>query len=349
MTDSSQTRLIGTTTHSHGVSKHGSLRTASAVHQGVGKAAPEKGHRWTWRAAGCGQVDPALTPCCFSSTCQTRAALNNTPLHKETVTPHRRWGVESSAGRAAGSLPSRAALWDGSGSATSRSRLSPPGATNSSAVTSRIQLWETRGRSSPGEQGAALRWERGGEQRATSCRADLRPRGAGSVPARRRCPQSVSRWEGASPALTHGDGGCGDIGGQEAEPGRASEAAPSGRPARSPGPADRCRPAPARRRLSRRVGRVPTRRAPLAPGVNCSPCATPGRAPHRTGRARFLHAARPGAGGHAGSPRCPRVTPAPLRCSPVPFTSLTQALPEADGTAIPKRLRTALWHCHPKS
>lgn len=93
MTDSSQTRLIGTITHSHGVSKHGLLRAASAVHQGVGKAAPEKGHCWTGRAAGCGQVDPALTPCCFLSTCQTRAAHNNTPLHKETVTLHRRNGA----------------------------------------------------------------------------------------------------------------------------------------------------------------------------------------------------------------------------------------------------------------
>lgn len=97
--------------------------------------------------------------------------------------------------------------------------------------------------------------------RPPAARCRLRPRPPS-------CPQSVSRWEGTSPALTHGDGGCGDSGGQEAGPGRASTAAPSGRPARSPGAvcADRRRPVPARR-LSRRGSCARTRR----PAISISP------------------------------------------------------------------------------
>lgn len=269
MADSSQTRLIGTTTHSHRASKHGPLRAASAVHHGMGNAAPEKGHCRMGRAAGCEQVDPALTPCCFLSTCQTRGTRNNTPLHKETVTLRRRDGAWKALPAAPGGpsgqhFGSAAAL--PRGSATPRPRPSPPGATRSSAGTPRIPPWERRGRSSPGDGSAAMGARRGAlsdvrPSRPPAARCRLRPRPPS-------CPQSVSRWEGTSPALTHGDGGCGDSGGQEAGPGRASTAAPSGRPARSPGAvcADRRRPVPARR-LSRRGSCARTRR----PAISISP------------------------------------------------------------------------------
>lgn len=61
--------------------------------------------------------------------------------------------------------------------------------------------------------------------------------------------------------------------------------------------------------------------------------------------------ARSAAPGLAATPGPHAVPASPRRRSPVPFslTSLTQALPEAHGTAIPKKLGATLWHCHLKS
>lgn len=161
MADSSQTRLIGTTTHSHRASKHGPLRAGSAVHHGMGNAAPEKGHCRMGRAAGCGQVDPALTPCCFLSTCQTRGTRNNTPLHKETVTLRRRDGAWKALPAAPGG-PSRAALRERSGAAPRLRHPPPPSFPTRSHA-------EQRGHPSNPAVGKAWteltrRWEHGGER-----------------------------------------------------------------------------------------------------------------------------------------------------------------------------------------
>lgn len=115
------------------------------------------------------------------------------------------------------------------------------------------------------------------------------------------------------------------------------------------------------------------RRAPLAPGVNCSPCAAPGRAPRRTSRARFLHAARPQgwrprrvptlSPRHPGgalqsrslsllSPRrCPKPTALPSQRSweQLYGTAISKAGDQTHHAAISQWLGAAPQHCHPKN